>query len=256
MFFSPVLACAAMMIRLTSPGPAIFRQTRVGRGFRPFEIFKLRTMAQGQPGLAYTLGRDSRITPIGRFLREAKIDELPQLWNVLRGEMSLVGPRPVVPQISQEFRPHYEQLLRVRPGLTDPASIKYRWETRLLASVPNSDHYFKSVVTPDKLRISAEYIERANLWTDGVTMAMTAAVCCFPGLSRIYAPPPGPSSAGRKQLRKKPRRECTKPDGSIFSHSRAHREAVAEHPLHSPVLPLISLKASDLVGQATSTMPN
>ncbi len=255
LFFSPVLAFAALMIRLTSPGPAIFRQTRVGRDFRPFKIFKLRTMAQGQAGLAYTLGCDPRITPVGRFLREAKIDELPQLWNVLRGEMSLVGPRPVVPAISEEFRGHYEQLLRVRPGLTDPASIKYRRETRLLASVPDDQHYFKRVVTPDKLRISARYLKRANFWTDGATIAMTAAVCCFPALSRIYGLPPS-WPTGEESSAERRRKPDAGDDSSIFSYPRAQLEAVAEQSVHGTVLPIISPISPDFVGQSTSIMPN
>lgn len=209
-------------------------------------------MAQGQPGLAYTLGGDPRITPVGRFLREAKIDELPQLWNVLRGDMSLVGPRPVVPEISREFRAHYEQLLRARPGLTDPASIKYRRETKLLASVSDSDRYFKSIVTPDKLRISAEYQRHANLWTDGVTMAMTAAVCCFPFLSRFYGLPPGVAERLAKKPGAEEGREEKREDGSIFSPSLARIEAVAEYSLHSPVLPMISLADSGFVEQSTS----
>ncbi|MFC5864578.1 sugar transferase [Acidicapsa dinghuensis] len=250
LFFSPVLACAVMMIRLTSPGPAIFRQTRVGRGFQPFEILKLRTMAQDRPGLAYTLASDPRITPVGRFLREAKIDELPQLWNVLRGDMSLVGPRPVVPEISLEFRPHYEHLLRVRPGLTDPASIKYRHEARLLAAMPDGKGYFKSVVTPDKLRISADYLERATLWTDGVTMAMTAVVCCFPRLCRLYGLPP----AGSDGMKNREQREDSKRDGAILAHAQSNADT--ENLSHLPVWQGISLSLSDFLGTSTSTMPN
>ena len=114
----PVLMLAALLIRLTSPGPVLFRQTRMGRGFRTFEILKLRTMAHAEGGLAFTFGPDPRITPIGAYLRRSKVDELPQLWNVLRGQMSLVGPRPVVPELAREFRDEYVFLLRARPGLT------------------------------------------------------------------------------------------------------------------------------------------
>src|SRR5580698_7657195 len=119
---SPMLALAALIILVTSPGPVLFRQVRMGRGYRPFEILKLRTMAHAAAGLAYTLGPDPRITPFGKWLRRTKLDELPQLWNVLRGEMSLVGPRPVLPELTAEFRFHYRLVLRARPGLTDPAS--------------------------------------------------------------------------------------------------------------------------------------
>lgn len=182
----PVLLVASVAIRWTSPGPVLFRQVRMGRGFRPFEILKLRTMAHAQAGLAYTLGHDPRITPFGKWLRRTKLDELPQLWNVLRGDMSLVGPRPVLPELTEEFREDYEALLRVRPGLTDPASLKYSQETQLLAQTSDPMRFFKSVVTPDKLRISRQYLMQANLWTDTVTIAMTVAICCVPALSRVY----------------------------------------------------------------------
>ena len=181
----PSLLIAALVIRLTSPGPVLFRQLRMGRDFKPFEILKLRTMAYGAPGLAYTMGADPRITRFGAFLRRSKLDEVPQLWNVLRGEMSLVGPRPVLPELTKEFRHEYALLLRVRPGLTDPASLKYSQEAQLLGTVKDPMGFFKSVVTPDKLAISMRYLDRASLWTDGVTLAMTAAICCFPALGSI-----------------------------------------------------------------------
>jgi lipopolysaccharide/colanic/teichoic acid biosynthesis glycosyltransferase len=191
----PALLLAMIVIRLSSPGPVLFRQQRMGREFEPFEILKLRTMAHAEAGLAYTLGPDPRITPFGKWLRRTKLDELPQLWNVLRGDMSLVGPRPVLPELASEFYPHYRLLLRDRPGLTDPASIKYSQEARLLAGAPDPMHYFKTVVTPDKIRISLEYMDRANLLTDATTMAMTALVCCFPSLSRFYGQVPSQRSA-------------------------------------------------------------
>lgn len=255
LFSAPILFCAATVIRLTSPGPVIFRQRRVGRGFEPFEILKLRTMAQGKPGLAYTMAGDPRITRVGRFLREAKIDELPQLWNVLRGDMSLVGPRPVVPEISEEFREQYNQLLRVRPGLTDPASIKYRQEARLLATMPDAANYFKQVVTPDKLRISAEYLQRANLWTDGVTMAMTAVVCCIPALSGIYGELPVRAADGNPYERRETESVSTS-DGAAFSHALALVEAVEEQSTISPVRPEIHLSLPEYRVQSAVQSPN
>ncbi len=181
----PALLVAGLMIRLTSRGPILFRQVRMGRDFKPFKIFKLRTMLDGAPGPAYTMGADPRITPVGAFLRRSKLDEVPQLWNVLRGEMSLVGPRPVRPELTEEFREQYARLLRVRPGLTDPASLKYSQEAELLGTVKDQLGFFKSVVTPDKLAISMRYLDRANLWTDVVTLGMTALICCFPALGSI-----------------------------------------------------------------------
>jgi lipopolysaccharide/colanic/teichoic acid biosynthesis glycosyltransferase len=189
----PILLLSALIVWISSPGPVLFRQVRMGRGFEPFEILKLRTMAHAHGGLAYTLGPDPRITPFGKWLRRTKIDELPQLWNVLRGEMSLVGPRPVLPELTAEFRFHYRLLLRARPGLTDPASLKYSQEARLLERASDPMRFFKTVVTPDKIRISHEYMERASVWTDAGTMAMTALICCFPRMRKVYGQLPDPA---------------------------------------------------------------
>lgn len=176
----PLIVIAAIFIKLDSAGPVIFRQARTGRGFRRFQLLKLRTMRVDAAGSPYTLGADPRITGAGRWLRKFKLDELPQLWNVLRGEMSLVGPRPVVPELAAEFRQAYTRLLAVRPGLTDPATLKYCRETELLALVPEPLRYFKTVVTPDKLQISQHYLERANLWSDLSVMARTLLVLLLP----------------------------------------------------------------------------
>jgi lipopolysaccharide/colanic/teichoic acid biosynthesis glycosyltransferase len=222
-FLSPILLLSAFLIAISSPGPVIFRQARMGRGFKPFQILKLRTMAYGAPGLAYTLGPDPRITALGKWLRRTKIDELPQLWNVLRGEMSLVGPRPVLPELTGEFHFHYRLLLRARPGLTDPASLKYCQEAQLLARAWNPMEYFKSVVTPDKISISIAYMESANLWSDAKVLAMTGAICCFPSLSRMYGRPPVPPVARVAAM--EPVRELLKPrpatDESVFAHALA-----------------------------------
>lgn len=172
----PLLAVCAIVIKLGSRGPVLFRQVRTGRDFRPFRVVKLRTMTFRGQGLPYTLGADARITAAGRWMRKYKFDELPQLWNVLCGEMSMVGPRPVVPQITQEFHAEYRQLLTVRPGLTDPATLKYHNECELLERAPDPHRHFKTVVTPDKLRLSAQYIQERNLWSDMKVMAHTAAV--------------------------------------------------------------------------------
>jgi len=175
LFTLPALAVLAILIRRDSHGPALFRQTRMGRNFQSFEILKLRTMRE-IPGPTYTLGDDRRVTSLGRWLRRTKIDEIPQLWNVLRGQMSLTGPRPVVPALTFEFREEYKRLLTVRPGLTDPATLKYCRETELLAKSENPLAYFKDVVTPDKLRISLEYLENASLWSDVKLMLRTAVL--------------------------------------------------------------------------------
>ena len=170
----PALLLCAIIILLDSRGPVLFRQVRMGRHFRPFHVLKLRTMRHRGDGPPYTLGDDARITFAGRWMRTSKVDELPQLWNVLRGDMSLVGPRPVVPQLAEEFRDEYGRLLAVRPGLTDPATLKYRDECELLAAAPDPLHHFKRVVMPDKLHISAQYLKEATVWSDLGLMARTA----------------------------------------------------------------------------------
>jgi lipopolysaccharide/colanic/teichoic acid biosynthesis glycosyltransferase len=125
---SPLLLMAAVLVKLSSPGPVFFQQERIGKGFRPFLIYKFRTMRPDAPatGMLITVGNDPRVTRIGRLLRKTKIDELPQLINVLKGDMSLVGPRPEVPKYVELFRADYDEILRVRPGITDLASLKYR----------------------------------------------------------------------------------------------------------------------------------
>ena len=173
-FSVPLLLVAAILIKLDSAGPVIFRQHRMGRNYKLFKLLKLRTMRSSCPGLAFTLGADPRITRVGRWLRKSKIDELPQLWNVLRGEMSLVGPRPVIPELTVEFKQGYDRLLQVRPGLTDPATLKYCHEGRILEMVPEPLKYFKSVATPDKIGISRAYMEHAGVWSDLGVMVRTA----------------------------------------------------------------------------------
>lgn len=250
----PVLLLTALVIWMSSPGPVIFRQIRVGRGFLPFEILKLRTMAHAEAGLAYTLGPDPRITPLGRWLRRSKLDELPQLWNVLRGEMSLVGPRPVIPELATEFQVHYKLLLRARPGLTDPASLKYSQETRLLARSPDSMRFFKSVVTPDKIQISLTYMDVANIWTDLETIAMTAVICCFPAMSKVYGRLPDPASTFGPRRPEVAAPAMTRPaarDSAAFSHELAFLEAAAETELKRGFAPWILLQMPHSRSQST-----
>jgi len=182
----PVLASAAILIKLDSEGPVFFVQPRMGREFKRFPLFKLRSMRIHCGGTAYTLGVDPRITRVGHWLRWSKVDELPQLWNVLRGEMSMVGPRPVIPELAFEFAKSYLRLLEVRPGLTDPASMKYCREEELLALFPDPLLHFKTVLTPDKLRISAAYLDHATVWSDlGVLVGTALALCPSNRLQRF-----------------------------------------------------------------------
>ncbi len=237
----PVMLLSALIIRISSPGPVLFRQVRMGRDFRTFEILKLRTMAHAQPGLSFTLGPDPRITPFGKWLRWSKIDELPQLWNVLRGEMSLVGPRPVLPELTAEFRFHYRLLLRARPGLTDPASLKYSQEARLLAQASDPMRFFKHVVTPDKIRLSLAYMEEASLWSDLGTMAMTGVICCIPALGRVFGPLPDPQVKLARAMPAFPQTMFVVSashlpmDACAFSHELASIEASQEAELESRI---------------------
>lgn len=166
---SPLLLGIALWIRFDSPGPALFRQQRVGRFGRLFRIHKFRTMGQSGSGgeLQITVGADPRITRAGRLLRRSKLDELPQLWDVLVGDMSLVGPRPEVPKYvalyPQALR---DKVLSVRPGMTDRASIEYREENELLARAVDPERTYIEVVMPAKLRYAAEYVDRRSMWSD------------------------------------------------------------------------------------------
>jgi lipopolysaccharide/colanic/teichoic acid biosynthesis glycosyltransferase len=175
----PFLAVAAIAIKLDSEGPVFFRQARMGRNSRRFQIVKLRSMRISGLGLCYTLSEDPRVTRLGRWLRWLKVDELPQLWNVFRGEMSMVGPRPVVPELALEYRQAYKLLLTVRPGLTDPATLKYCHEEQFLLLAPDPLLYYKTILMPDKLRISAAYLERANFLSDLRVLTGTA-LALFP----------------------------------------------------------------------------
>ena len=165
---SPLLLLVGILIKLSSPGPIFFRQERVGRGFRPFKVLKFRTMVANAPKLGgeLTAGKDPRITRIGHVLRKTKLDELPQLVNVLKGDMSFVGPRPEVPRFVEMFRRDYEELLTVRPGITDLASIKYRHESDILGRSPDPETAYVEEVLPEKIALAREYVSRSSLWFD------------------------------------------------------------------------------------------
>lgn len=165
---SPVLVIVAGLVKITSPGPVFFRQQRIGQGFRPFTIYKFRTMVADAParGRAITVGDDPRITRIGRLLRKTKIDELPQLINVLRGDMSLVGPRPEVPRYVEMFRQDYADILQVRPGITDPASLQYRDEATVLARAEDPEEEYVRRILPEKIRVAKQYVRSHSAATD------------------------------------------------------------------------------------------
>jgi lipopolysaccharide/colanic/teichoic acid biosynthesis glycosyltransferase len=172
----PLMLVLAILVRLDSPGPSLFRQTRVGKSFREFQLLKFRSMRNGNCGTEVTCGQDARITRVGAFLRAFKLDELPQLWNVFCGDMSLVGPRPEVPMFVARFRMDYQEILSVRPGITDPASIRYRSEAEILGSTPDPMNYYTNVILPDKIEISRAYVRSANFWKDIALIFQTIAV--------------------------------------------------------------------------------
>ena len=172
----PLMLVLAILIRLDSPGPSLFRQTRVGKSFCEFHLLKFRSMRNGNCGTGVTCGQDARITRVGAFLRTFKLDELPQLWNVFCGDMSLVGPRPEVPMFVERFRPDYEEILNVRPGITDPASIRYRSEAEILGNTPDPMNYYTNVILPDKIEISRRYVRSANFGKDVSLIFQTIAV--------------------------------------------------------------------------------
>jgi lipopolysaccharide/colanic/teichoic acid biosynthesis glycosyltransferase len=169
LLLSPLLLAIALAVRLDTPGPALFRQQRVGRGGRLFLIHKFRTMVADAPtrGPGLTIGDDARITRVGRFLRAKRLDELPQLIDVLRGDMSLVGPRPELPR----YVAHYpaalrERVLAVRPGITDPSSQAYLDEAERLAAAADPEREYVEAILPAKLAAAADYADRASLATD------------------------------------------------------------------------------------------
>ncbi|MGK7944885.1 MAG: sugar transferase [Microcystaceae cyanobacterium] len=168
MVLLPVLIPIAIWIKLDSPGSIFFRQVRVGKEGKEFEIFKFRTMVSDaeKKGKLLTVGEDPRITRSGHFLRKYKLDELPQLLNVLRGQMSFVGPRPEVPRYVSLYSEQQRQVLAVRPGITDLASIQFRNENDLLASVNDPENYYIETIMPHKLSLNMTYISQANLWND------------------------------------------------------------------------------------------
>jgi lipopolysaccharide/colanic/teichoic acid biosynthesis glycosyltransferase len=170
-----VLAASALAVKLSSPGPVLFRQTRVGRGGRPFRILKFRSMRDGASGPQVTAGGDDRITPVGRVLRRHKLDELPQLWNVLVGDMSLVGPRPEVQRYVERFAADYERILAVRPGITDRAALEYRDEESVLAAAADPEAAYVSTVLPAKIQLYHRYLDEMSLRTDVTLVLRTLA---------------------------------------------------------------------------------
>lgn len=174
----PVLLVVAILIRIKMPGgPVIFKQKRVGRNGRLFTMYKFRSMTVGHGGSSVSVAGESRITPLGAKLRHYKLDELPELWNVLIGDMSFVGPRPDVPGYADQLKGKDRDVLKLRPGITGPASLKYRDEEDLLAMQSDPQKYNDEVIFPDKVRINLYYMHHYSFIKDIEMIFCTVLGC-------------------------------------------------------------------------------
>ena len=183
----PLFAIVAALIKAEGKGRVFFRQERIGKDFKPFTIYKFRTMVENAPrlGPGLTVAGDRRITNVGRFLRRTKLDELPQLFNVLRGEMSLVGPRPEIPRYVDLFKQDYEEILRVRPGITEVASIMYRNEASVLAGTSDPEREYLQHILPEKIALAKEYLANASFVYDTRIVLSTVFHLIHPGNRRV-----------------------------------------------------------------------
>lgn len=179
----PVLLVVAILIRVKMPGgPVMFTQQRVGRHGKVFRIYKFRTMTTDHDGSSVSVRGEARITPLGVHLRRWKLDELPELWNVLKGDMSFVGPRPDVPGYADQLQGDDRRMLELRPGITGPATLKYRNEEELLASVEDPIRYNDEVIFPDKVRLNLYYLDHYSFVKD-----LQMIICTVLGKKMKYA---------------------------------------------------------------------
>lgn len=177
---SPLMLICAAAVWASSPGPILFRQKRMGRNGEPFTLFKFRTMTAASAGLLVTAGNDRRITRVGRILRRSKLDELPEFYNVLRGDMSLVGPRPEVVELVDLSDPTWHRILKHRPGITDPVTLQFRNEESLLAGVEDTRKFYLDYIQPYKLNGYAKYLERKSIISDAMILVNTFRVVLLP----------------------------------------------------------------------------
>ena len=181
----PFMIIIAAAIKMSSPGFVIFSQKRIGKEGKLFTIHKFRTMVSDadRKGTSITTRDDPRITKIGRLLRRTKLDELPQFWNVLTGQMSIVGPRPDVPEIVETYSPEMQRILHIRPGITSIASIYLRREEELLATTRDPDRLYIEVIVPAKVRLAMMHVDKHSFIYDSVILLRTLWVCIFPFFS-------------------------------------------------------------------------
>lgn len=191
LLLSPLFLVLAVLVKLTSRGPVLYRQARVGRSGKMFRIAKFRSMHvdADKRGLAITSSGDPRVTRVGRVLRQFKLDELPQLWNVLKGEMSMVGPRPEVPGYVECYSASQRAVLSVRPGITDPASILYRDEEKVLAGHTDRDLYYREIVLPEKLKLNLKYLTDISFFRDLSLLQRTFSCVLFPDNTHVREAP-------------------------------------------------------------------
>jgi lipopolysaccharide/colanic/teichoic acid biosynthesis glycosyltransferase len=194
---SPLLLGCAVAAKLHDGGPMLFRHRRVGRGGEEFQMLKFRSMMvdADKIGGPLTVGADARITPIGRILRKSKLDELPQLFNVLAGEMSFVGPRPEVAKYVALYNADERRVLELTPGITDPASIAFAGENELLAAQPDPERYYIETIMPRKIAINLAYAENATVFSDVFTILKTFVRIFTPAADEV-----SPSSARERRL--------------------------------------------------------
>jgi len=160
---APLLAAVALLVTMTSPGPVVFRQERVGQGGVPFTLLKFRTMRTRSRGPNVTTADDHRLTPVGRLLRLAGLDELPQLFNILKGEMTLVGPRPETPDLAMRYPSGCDAVFSYRPGLTGPAAVRLRDRDELRSPYQDLEEYYLRVVVPTKVAVDLEFLAAPTL---------------------------------------------------------------------------------------------
>jgi len=174
-FAIPLIICCSIAIKIDTPGPIFFRQTRVGRNGQPFTLLKFRSMVTEPQNceLQITVSGDPRVTRVGHWLRKTKLDEVPQLLNVIRGDMSLVGPRPEVPEYVSEYNLEQKQILNFKPGITGPASLSFIEEESMLGSQANPDSFYRKCILPRKLAIDLAYFRTANFSQDIKLLLLT-----------------------------------------------------------------------------------
>jgi len=177
---APLLVVLALWIWLADGFPILFRQVRVGRNGRPFPLLKLRSMRRGNAGTQVTSAGDPRVTAVGRILRRYKLDEIPQLWNVVRGDMALVGPRPEVPEYVNLEDPVWAAILSRRPGITDLPTLVYRNEEEILARSPHPERYYREHILPDKLAMNLAYGRQSSAWQDLRLVALSVRYSFWP----------------------------------------------------------------------------